>query len=188
MSKNAFAAEVGARIRELREERGITAEELARQVDRAYSSFTAWERGNRAPDIESLLRVAEVLDVSTDYLLTGHEPEAVELGKKTGLSQKALEGFVTACGSGKGFFEYAFNDPGAAFIWGDFGCYIERAVAFQSMPKGSRPAVVPPGDLGFFDSDWGLLFESEAKRIVKGLISGYIREEVEKHAQKKDSP
>lgn len=188
MGKTIFSEKVGARLKELREAKGMGTKSFAEQLGMEQGSYAAWERGDRSPNMEALNALATALDVSADYLLTGHKPEAVELGKQTGLSQAALVGFVAACSSGKGFFEYAFSDQGAAFTWGDFGDYIERAVAFRCMPKESHFPVVAPDGHELFASDWGLLFESEAKRIVDSLVEGYIRREVEKRAKKKDNP
>ncbi|MDE7078730.1 MAG: helix-turn-helix domain-containing protein [Clostridia bacterium] len=32
-------------------------------------TISNWERGNRSPDFDMLMKIAETLDVSTDYLL-----------------------------------------------------------------------------------------------------------------------
>lgn len=55
---------LGTRIRMLREERGLTQDELADLVGitRAYTSFL--ERGERTASLEVLIRIAKILEVS----------------------------------------------------------------------------------------------------------------------------
>lgn len=59
---------VGARIAELRKEKSWTQKDLAEQIGVARSLVAQWEAGNRLPDVESWLKLADVFDVSTDYI------------------------------------------------------------------------------------------------------------------------
>lgn len=59
---------LGARIRALREERRLTQDALA---DRAFLSRAYWsflERGEKTASLDTLVRIAEVLDVSLSEL------------------------------------------------------------------------------------------------------------------------
>lgn len=61
---------IGQRIKELREQRGLTQVELARLVGCAPNTVTEWERREgRAPGKKLLSQVAQVLEISVDYLL-----------------------------------------------------------------------------------------------------------------------
>ena len=63
--KNKFAQ----RIKELRIENKLNQGKLAELCKVQQSCISKWERGETLPDIETLITIAEVLNVSTDYLL-----------------------------------------------------------------------------------------------------------------------
>lgn len=68
---------MGQRIRAARKMRYMSAEELAEKVDFAVESIGHIECGSRKPSLQTLYNIAEVLDVSLDYL-TGRIPTASE--------------------------------------------------------------------------------------------------------------
>lgn len=57
------------RIKELRNERGITQAELAKILQISDRAVGYYENGDREPDYTMLLKIAEFFDVSIDYLL-----------------------------------------------------------------------------------------------------------------------
>jgi transcriptional regulator with XRE-family HTH domain len=59
----------GARIRELRKRRGWTMKQLGQRLDVAESTISGYENEIRRPDMDALLRFAELFDVTVDYLL-----------------------------------------------------------------------------------------------------------------------
>lgn len=65
---------IGAHIRATRVRRGMKQSELAVRTGLQPSAISQFETGQRDPSPENLRKVAKALDVSTDYLLTGHEP------------------------------------------------------------------------------------------------------------------
>lgn len=69
-------AHVGDRIRELRERRGFTLDELAARGGVSKSFLSEVENAKRNLSAEYLLRIATALGASMDYLLRGetHEP------------------------------------------------------------------------------------------------------------------
>ena len=56
-------------IKEIRKSRGLTAKELGELVGKAESTINIYENGKREPDFETLLKMSEVLNCSTDSLL-----------------------------------------------------------------------------------------------------------------------
>ena len=60
---------VGARIKAMRKEIGLTQAEVAQKLGIASQSVTNYERGKTDPSIRNLISLAAVLGVSTDYLL-----------------------------------------------------------------------------------------------------------------------
>ena len=69
MSDSINYPEVGARIRQQREHIGMTQEQLGEACDLSASFVGHIERGSRKLSVESLYKLASVLDVSADYLL-----------------------------------------------------------------------------------------------------------------------
>ena len=63
--------EVGLRIIERRKRLGLTQEALAEKADVTTQFVSYAESGKRAMRPENLLKMANALGVSTDYLLTG---------------------------------------------------------------------------------------------------------------------
>jgi transcriptional regulator with XRE-family HTH domain len=63
--------EVGRRIAEVREERGLTQRQLAEKAGISVAFLSEIENGKRNLSSGKLLRIADELSVSTDYLLRG---------------------------------------------------------------------------------------------------------------------
>mgnify|MGYP001080835744 FL=1 len=57
------------RLREMRIKRGYTQQHLADSVDIALRSYQCYETGTRTPCYDLLIRIADILDVSLDYLM-----------------------------------------------------------------------------------------------------------------------
>jgi transcriptional regulator with XRE-family HTH domain len=64
---------ISKRIRALREKRGLTRSQLAREVGVTFAGVFNWEKEGRTPRMDTLTRLAEVLGVTTHYLMTGSE-------------------------------------------------------------------------------------------------------------------
>lgn len=63
----------------LRKSKGLTQKEIAEHIGVSRQAYANYESGNREPDFKTLLKLAEYLDVSTDYLLG----ETDEIKEKT---------------------------------------------------------------------------------------------------------
>jgi transcriptional regulator with XRE-family HTH domain len=74
--------DIGARIKELREERRITGKELAERIGVSPSQMTRIEKGQRRVDSEVIARLAEVLDLSPAAFFAADAPEADALSPK----------------------------------------------------------------------------------------------------------
>lgn len=62
---------IGKRIGERRKQMGLTQEKLAEQMDVSIQMISNLERGVKAIRIDNLVRLSQILKVSTDYILTG---------------------------------------------------------------------------------------------------------------------
>lgn len=58
-----------SRLRNLRENIGLTQEELGKKINLVKSNISMYEKGNRIPNVEILEQMSELFDVSIDYLL-----------------------------------------------------------------------------------------------------------------------
>lgn len=59
----------GERIKQLRKAKKLTQEELGKIVNVTKVSISGYENGNRSPDTDTLQKLADILDTTTDYLL-----------------------------------------------------------------------------------------------------------------------
>jgi HTH-type transcriptional regulator, competence development regulator len=60
---------LGDRLRRLRLEKKLTQEELGKKINVTKVSISGYENGNRTPDTETLQKLADFFNVTTDYLL-----------------------------------------------------------------------------------------------------------------------
>lgn len=65
MIKNTFSK----RLKETRIKRGKSQEEMAIALDISRPSYTAYETGKSYPKFENLIKIAEELNISIDYLV-----------------------------------------------------------------------------------------------------------------------
>ena len=59
---------IGKRIKEIREEKGLSQDKLADMLDTSQGTVSSWETGRCLPYTYSLIVLAEVLNVSLDYI------------------------------------------------------------------------------------------------------------------------
>ncbi len=57
------------RLKELREEKGITQSNLAGVFNVSKSTVSGWEVGRNQPNYDMLISIARYFDVSVDYLI-----------------------------------------------------------------------------------------------------------------------
>lgn len=68
---------IGQRIQEKRIEKGIKAIDMAIALDISKDQYSRIENGHSTCSTKVLFQLAQYLDVSTDYLLFGEEPEGI---------------------------------------------------------------------------------------------------------------
>lgn len=66
------------KITELRKKNGWSQEELAERLNVTRQSVSKWESAQSIPDLDKILKLAEVFGVTTDYLLKNERYEAKE--------------------------------------------------------------------------------------------------------------
>ena len=105
-----YLEEVGRRIMDRRKKLGLTQEALAERADLTTQFVSYAESGKRAMRPENLMKIASVLGVSTDYILTGDIIDkdqlllAEKLGRLTASEVRIVENIIDEC--------IALNIPG----------------------------------------------------------------------------
>ena len=61
--------DIGKNIKDLRKECGLTQSDLAKQLFISQDTISLWELNKSLPDIKSLIKMAKLFKVSTDYIL-----------------------------------------------------------------------------------------------------------------------
>lgn len=59
----------GLRLRDLRNEKKLTQDELGKLLNVSGKTIGTWERDSRQPNIEAINKLASIFNVTTDYLL-----------------------------------------------------------------------------------------------------------------------
>jgi len=87
---------VGERLLTLRNKKSLTQEDLAEQLDVSRQSISKWELNKTLPDVEKLIQLSELYEVSIDYLVKGEENfteegiDEEEEKKETNIEQKDI--------------------------------------------------------------------------------------------------
>ncbi|GIN71284.1 hypothetical protein J14TS2_17590 [Bacillus sp. J14TS2] len=86
---------LNVRLSSLRKNKNKTQQEMADYLGITRPAYTAYERGNRQPDYETLQKIADFFDVSTDYLLgrTDNSKTITVAGQDISLSPEELKLF-----------------------------------------------------------------------------------------------
>lgn len=89
--------EMKERLQTLRKKSGLSQEKLAETLHVTRQAVSKWETGQSSPDLDNIVAMCELYQVSADYILLGREPET----EKTVLSEKSrLPVFCILTGAG----------------------------------------------------------------------------------------
>lgn len=73
-------------LKKLREEAELSQKEIAKRINKSPQAYNYYELGSREPDLETLVKLADIFMVSVDTLL-GHKP----LGSNHGLTPSEFQ-------------------------------------------------------------------------------------------------
>ena len=71
--------EFSERLKELRKQAGLTQVDVAEKLGISQPAYASWERGVKKPTQENLVKIAQILNVSVDYLVGNSEKKSDEL-------------------------------------------------------------------------------------------------------------
>lgn len=83
---------LGKRIKDCRTTQSISQKDLALQVEVSPSAINQYEKGEKTPSTGTLIKLAEALDTSTDYLLGSIKKDEIFLNKNI---KQVFNDFVT---------------------------------------------------------------------------------------------
>jgi len=69
------------RVKSVASERGVTQRELSRQSTGIDAAIANWSTKHRWPDPPALARMADMLNVTMEYLITGKESRSLPVAK-----------------------------------------------------------------------------------------------------------
>lgn len=140
---------VGNQIALLRKNKGLTQSDLGERLGVTFQAVSKWERGETLPDTSILVDLADILETTVDFILTGGEKMTSYKGKIT-VSDMA-EGIRCLAGMGeklgkdniiyryavKGINEGMDTDIEAAFSDDYiFECFVAEAI-IQNLKAGA---------------------------------------------------
>ena len=71
--------EFSERLKDLRKQAGLTQVDVAEELGISQPAYASWERGTKKPTQDNLVKIAQILNVSVDYLVGNSEEKADEL-------------------------------------------------------------------------------------------------------------
>ncbi len=86
--------EIGYRIKQLRLEHHMTTSELAAEVKRSEAAVRSWETGKASPDIATVVLMARLFGVTTDYLVGVTEARSYSATERLDGEIAALEASI----------------------------------------------------------------------------------------------
>lgn len=76
--KSQFQSEFGQRLKALRREKNLSQQEVADLIGMHFTNISRYERGLARPNSETLKKLAEILSVSSGYLIEGALEDGVQ--------------------------------------------------------------------------------------------------------------
>ena len=169
----------GDNLRRVRKERNISQEGLAELLNVSRQAISKWEQNNGYPEMEKMIALADVLNVSWDYLVSGDN------------NDKRLEGQITVP-TGKIMIR---SYDGKKLI----NCYkvlsfpVSNSI-FKSKPDEPRYALFGVDSSSFWGDSKTLLgwytdetdIQNEVEAIAKALEEGCVSYELKYAAKVKE--
>ena len=79
---------IAERLQELRKQSGYSLEQVAELLGLSRQAISKWESGQGKPEIDNIVKLTEIYNVSADYILLGTEKVSVPVPEKKELSRE----------------------------------------------------------------------------------------------------
>lgn len=93
------------KLKNLRVEHGDTQSALATKLNVSQNAVYNWENGKREPNLETILKIADIYDVSTDYLMGLDNKDDLIVNYNLGGLPDILENYTQEVG------EFLYHNP-----------------------------------------------------------------------------
>lgn len=93
-------------LQNLRKIKNMSQEQLAEKLEVSRQAVSKWESGQSTPDIEKIIIMSELFEVTTDYILKGVEP--VNMVNKETINSLYI-GFAVIFGTIAGIWSFTAN-------------------------------------------------------------------------------
>lgn len=152
---------VGTRIRQGREALGLSRKEFLLRIYKSESShktLTAWENGERLPDLDSLALMADLFDCDIGYLLGDYKERhhiTTDICKETGLSELAAENLMQINHASNGddylnsickYLSFLLEHQLLVKPVIDASAYIDAAIGIKHYVEDVLPAIAPSAE------------------------------------------
>lgn len=87
--------EFNNRLYQLRKQKGLSQEELANRLNVSRQTVSKWEVGDSTPDMEKLIAMSDLFDVSLDNLVMGKEEAQIPAAGKSEFAAVISEKVLT---------------------------------------------------------------------------------------------
>ncbi|RVU54319.1 helix-turn-helix domain-containing protein [Anaerosphaera multitolerans] len=67
------------RLEKLRKDKGLSQEEVSNYLGVSRRTISKWEKGTSNPDLNNIVKLGELYNVSMDYILKGNGKEEVDI-------------------------------------------------------------------------------------------------------------
>lgn len=94
------------RIQYLRKQKGYSQEELADKIGVSRQAVSKWESEQSTPDLDKIIAMSEIFEVTTDYILKGVESVSPSNSKTM---QSLYLGCVLICAAIAGIWSFSAN-------------------------------------------------------------------------------
>lgn len=88
--------DLGDKLKDLRVCKKMTQKELSNRLGVSKSVISSYESGTRFPSYDVLIKIAQIFNVSTDYLLGLEKKRVLDISDLTNIEIEAIEKIIEA--------------------------------------------------------------------------------------------
>ncbi|GJM78033.1 hypothetical protein HMSSN139_05290 [Paenibacillus sp. HMSSN-139] len=136
------------RLKQLRKEHKWTQEELGAKLNLTKVSISGYENGNRTPDMDTLIKISNVFNVSIDYLVGKSDVRSVD---SPIISGQVLKNSITNSPKPPLLEQIFFR-----WFFRGFKRRKRKKLFATGMKKSKRKKKVPPTEKDTDESAWDL--------------------------------
>lgn len=71
------------KLKRIRIDKGLTQKKIAKLLEISETGYAGYEQGYREPDFHTLIKICQILDISSDYLLGLENEDGTKVNNNT---------------------------------------------------------------------------------------------------------